>query len=161
MCWECDNKAGLDTYLNLVRGKIHDHGWYVQGVEGDGVHPPWAYTVGLTEHKRPELVVTGMPLDAAADLLNAEAAYQVMFDDPVAGQQLRLRDGPLVQGVPLTEPSAHLRMATALYGPAVSAVQLVHADPQGHWPWEPAYSGVPGGQPVLGSVHRKTKPGIR
>jgi hypothetical protein len=166
MCWECDNKAGSATYLNLVRRKIHDFGWYVQGIEGDGVHPPWAYTVGLTEHQRPELVVTGLPLDDAADLLNAEAAYQVLHDDPIAGRQLRLRDGPLAQAVEVAEPSAHLHTATALYGPEVTAVQLVHADPRGHWPWEPGYRsarGVRGGQPVLGvpPTHRKTKPGNR
>jgi hypothetical protein len=150
MCWQCDNKGGSAAYLELVRGKIHDYGWYVQGVEGDGVHPPWAYTVGLTEHSRPELVLTGMPLDRAADLLNAEAAYQIFFDDPVAGQKFRLRDGPLVEAVPVAEPTAHLNMAKALYGGAVSAVQLVHADKRGHWPWEPGYRGVRGGQPVLG-----------
>ncbi|WP_307830046.1 DUF4262 domain-containing protein [Lentzea nigeriaca] len=50
----------------------------------------------------------------------------------------------------MAEPSAHLKIATALYGSAVSAVQLVHADKRGHWPWEPGYRGVPGGQPVLG-----------
>jgi len=26
--------------------------WAVQGVERDGIHPPWAYTVGLTSHRR-------------------------------------------------------------------------------------------------------------
>lgn len=150
MCWECDNQGGSAAYLELVRGKIRDHGWFVQGVEGDRVHPPWAYTVGLTEHARPELVLTGMPLEAAADLLSAEAAYQIFFDDPVAGQRFRLRDGPLVEAVPVADPAAHLNTATALYGSAVSAVQLVHTDKRGHWPWEPGYRGMRGGQPVLG-----------
>ncbi|RAS64064.1 uncharacterized protein DUF4262 [Lentzea atacamensis] len=150
MCWKCDNKGSTAAYLELVRGKIHDYGWYVQGVEGDRVHPPWAYTVGLTEHSRPELVLTGMPLDPAADLLGAEAAYQLFFNDPIAGQRFRLRDGPLVEAVPVADPAAHLNTATALYGTTVSAVQLVHADERGHWPWEPGYRGVRGGQPVLG-----------
>ena len=30
------------------------------------------------------------------------------------------------------------------------ALRLVHADESGHWPWEPSYAGVLGGQPVLG-----------
>lgn len=55
-------------YLDLVRGKIHDYGWYVRGIQ----------------------------LRDAADLLNAEAAYQVFHNDPIAGQKFRLRDGPLV-----------------------------------------------------------------
>ncbi|GLZ30069.1 hypothetical protein Lesp02_22590 [Lentzea sp. NBRC 105346] len=148
MCIECDN-PGIDS-LALVRGIIHDYGWFVQGVEGD---PPWAYTVGLCEHDRPELVLTGMPLERAAALLNAEAAYRLHFQEPVAGQRFRLRDGPAVEVVSVARPWAHLHTAVGLYGPEVSAAQLVHADDRGHWPWEPGYRsvrGVRGGQPVLG-----------
>jgi len=31
------------------------------------------------------------------------------------------------------------------------ALQVVHADDRGHWPWETGYRGVRGGQPVLGT----------
>ena len=59
MCWECDHPgATRDDYLHYVGGVIAEHGWAVQGVERDRIHPPWAYTVGLTEHGEPELVVT-------------------------------------------------------------------------------------------------------
>src|SRR5690348_4883007 len=51
------------------------HGWAVQGVERDGRHPPWAYTVGLTPRRRPELVVTGMGLTRATQVLNGMAAH--------------------------------------------------------------------------------------
>jgi hypothetical protein len=37
-----------------------------------------------------------------------------------------------------------------LYGPSVRALQVVHADGRGHWPWDRGYRGVRGGQPVLG-----------
>ena len=145
MCIECDN-PGID-HLALVRGMIRDYGWFIQGVEDD---PPWAYTVGLTSRGRPELVLTGMRWKRAAGLLNAEAAYRVHFEDPVAGEQFRLRDGPLVEVVAVAEPSAHLHTAVELYGPVLAARQLVHADERGHWPWEVGYRGVRGGQPVLG-----------
>jgi hypothetical protein len=44
-------------------------------VERDGIHPPWAYTVGLTPHRRPELVITGMGLTRATQVLNGVAAH--------------------------------------------------------------------------------------
>ena len=71
MCWQCDNPGStrLD-YLDHIRELIACHGWAVQGVERERVRPPWAYTVGLTSHGKPELVVTGLPLSRATLLLN-------------------------------------------------------------------------------------------
>ena len=39
---------------------VEQYGWAIEFVEGDRVHPPWAYTVGLTLRGLPELVVTGV-----------------------------------------------------------------------------------------------------
>jgi len=49
MCWQCDHpdRTWLD-YLGHMRDLIACHGWAVQGVERDRIHPPWAYTVGLS-----------------------------------------------------------------------------------------------------------------
>ena len=57
MCWQCDHPGStrLD-YLEHLHELIACHGWAVQGVQRDRVHPPWAYTVGLTSNGRPELV---------------------------------------------------------------------------------------------------------
>jgi hypothetical protein len=52
------------------------------------------------------------------------------------------------------EPTAHLVIATEFYGPGIRALQLVHADDRGHWPWQVGYRGVRGGQPVLGARAR-------
>ena len=62
MCWQCDHPGStrLD-YLEHISELIDCYGWAVQGVQRDRIHPPWAYTVGLTLNGRPELVVTGMP----------------------------------------------------------------------------------------------------
>ncbi|HEX2291622.1 MAG TPA: DUF4262 domain-containing protein, partial [Pseudonocardiaceae bacterium] len=49
----------------------------IQGVECDRDHPPWAYTVGLTEYGVPELVATGLRLPRAAELLNGVAAHSL------------------------------------------------------------------------------------
>lgn len=158
MCWLCDHpEANRADYLDHMRDLIDSCGWAVQAVERYRVRPPWAYTVGLTAVGRPELVVTGMSATRAADLLNDVAAHLMHAEAPAHGDQIPLAGGPLVEIVELTEPTAHLFVAVELYGSGIRALQLVHADDRGHWPWDAGYRGVRGGQPVLGV--RAARPG--
>ena len=151
MCWQCDNPDRTEAdYLRLLRENILEHGWAVQGVEGAPPHPPWAYTVGLTEFGVPELVATGLELRPAARLLNDWAALSVEVRPPRPGEVIPLCGGGRIEAVPLTEPSAHLVFAVALYGPEIEATQLVHADECGRWPWSADFRDGRGGQPVLG-----------
>jgi Domain of unknown function (DUF4262) len=152
VCWICDHPGttGRD-YQAHMRRLINTFGWVVQGVERDGVHPPWAYTVGLTARRRPELVVTGMGLTRATKVLNGMAAHLVHADAPEPGTQAALLDGPLVEIVKVAVPWAHLNMAVEFYGRQIRGLQLVHADDRGHWPWDRWYRGVLGGQPILGT----------
>ncbi|MEV6827137.1 DUF4262 domain-containing protein [Amycolatopsis sp. NPDC051102] len=152
MCRLCDN-PDRPGYLERLREGVADRGWLVQGVEGAGPYPPWAYTIGLSGYDLPELVVTGLPVRPAAGLLNGVAAHVLHASPPSPGERIPLQDGPLVEVVPLTEPSAHLVFAAALYGPEIRALQLVHADTQGRFPWSPDYRDGRGGQPVLGVRH--------
>lgn len=152
MCWQCDHpEATFEDYMRQVRGVITRTGWAVQGIERSGVHPPWAYTIGLTEAGLPEFVATGMTLVRAAKLLNEVAGHAMHADAPEPGRRMQLRTGPLVEFVEVTEPSAHLLYAAHLYGTEFRALQVVHADYRGHWPWQPGYRGGGGGQPVLGA----------
>jgi hypothetical protein len=151
MCWQCDHPgATRDDYLDYMSGLIAQRGWAVQGVQRDRIHPPWAYTVGLTTYGEPELVVTGLAVRRAAALLNDVAEHVVHAAAPRPGEQIALRDGPLIEIVKVAVPSAHLITAAEMYGPRLRALQVVHADDRGHWPWETGYRGVRGGQPVLG-----------
>lgn len=151
MCWQCDHPDSTPAdYLAHMRELIDCHGWAVQGVERDRVRPPWAYTVGLTPAGRPELVVTGLPIGRATQLLNDVAAHVLHAAAPRPGEQVPLRDGPLIEIVEVAEPAAHLLLAAQFYGAGIRALQLVHADDRGHWPWEVGFRGVRGGQPVLG-----------
>jgi len=153
MCWQCEHpNAKWPDYLDHMRDLIRRIGWAVQAVERSGLHPPWAYTVGLTEAGCPELVATGLSATRAVELLN-DVAVHLKHSDAVLrpGEQIPLVGGPLIEIVELSEPSAHLFVATELYGQRIKAVQLVHADDRGRWPWEAGYRGVRGGQPVLGS----------
>ena len=76
MCWQCDHPgATWHDYLEHLRELLEEHCWIVQGVQRGRHRPPYAYTVGLVAHDRPELVVTGMPYDRAVDLLNSVAEH--------------------------------------------------------------------------------------
>ncbi|MDT7803783.1 MAG: hypothetical protein QOI78_7216 [Actinomycetota bacterium] len=152
MCQQCED-PDRSGYLGQLREGVADRGWLVQGVEGARPYPPWAYTVGLSGYGLPELVVTGLPLRAAANLLNDMASHSVHAAPPDPGERIPLRGGPRIEVVPLAEPSAHLVFAVALYGPEIRALQLVHADDQGRWPWSPDFRDGFGGQPVLGVRH--------
>src|ERR1700733_9347810 len=76
MCWQCDHpEATWQDYVEHLRGLLEQHRWIVQGVQRERHRPPYAYTVGLPRHQRPELVVTGLPYDKAVDLLNSVAEH--------------------------------------------------------------------------------------
>jgi len=152
MCWMCDHPGATDRdYHEHLREVIATFGWAVQGVERDGRHPPWAYTVGLTGYRKPELVVTGMGLTRAAEVLNGVAAHLVHAAAPEPGTQATLIDGPLIEVVRVDVPWAHLKLAVELYNNRIRALQLVHADKRGRWPWDSQYQGARGGQPILGT----------
>jgi hypothetical protein len=127
-------------------------------VQRDRIHPPWAYTVGLTAYDKPELVATGLPRRRAAALLNGVAGHMLHAAIPAPGEQVKLVDGPLIQVVEVAEPTAHLAIAVELFGPRIRALQLGHADDRGHWPWERGYRGVQGGQPALGELMSPRRP---
>ncbi len=151
MCWECDHPGSShQDYLDHMQGLIDRFGWAVTGVEGDRIHPPWAYTLGLTPHGKPELVVTGLALPRATWLLNAVAGYVLDTTVPRPGEEVLVEGGPLLEVVRVAEPAAHLAVAVDFYGPAIQALQLVYADDRGRWPWDAGVRGHRGGQPVLG-----------
>ncbi len=152
MCWICDHPGATENdYAEHMRRLIATYGWAVQGVERDGIHPPWAYTVGLTSHRRPELVITGMGLTRATGVLNGVASHLLHAAVPEPGTQAELLDGLLVEVVRVARPWAHLNMAVEFYGHRIRGLQLVHADRRGNWPWDKRYQGGQGGQPVLGT----------
>jgi len=98
----------------------------------------------------PELLVTGMRHRDSVHFLNDVAHHLVHHDAQalVAGDRHAWRGGPAAtEVVDVAEPTVHLVMAHALYGPVIRAVQLVYADDRGRWPWE---VGFRGNQSVLG-----------
>jgi hypothetical protein len=151
MCWVCDHpEATKDARLDYVRRLLAEHPWVVIGVDRDGCRPPYSYTAGLSEFGRPELLITGLSKDRAANVLTAVAEQVIESDTPAPGTRLRLpgrRPGEIVR---VAEPGVHLEVAAGLFPERLSALQLVYADARGHWPWDAAFRNGRGGQPVLG-----------
>jgi hypothetical protein len=145
MCRLCDHPdRTFDDYVAEVETMLADHGHLIQGILTDGSSPPWAYTVGLTGQGRPELIVTGLPHPVAAAVLNKAARMPAEATDPGARP---IMSGRTFECVTVVAPVPALTVAEAVYGPNVVAVQLVHADSLGVWPWDSDYAGD---QPLLG-----------
>ena len=157
-CWMCTHpEATPEDFRGFVREIIDRNGWMVQGVNGTRLHAPWAYTVGLTDHGLPELVVTGRRLASAGSILNGVADHTLREGQIRPGEVMHLGDLHL-EAVGLPHPEAHLFTAEAVYGPQLTAVQMVWMDDRGRLPWEAGHRGGRGGQPVLGP---RTSPPLR
>ena len=149
MCWLCDNPgASRRDYIRHLSRIVERNGWAVQGVERGRVQPPWAYTIGLTRHGLPELVVTGMRPTKAAELLNDVAEHCLHAAPPKPGEVVPMVGGPTFEVVKVAQPAGRMIVATEILNTKFTALQLVHADYRGTWPWETGYRGV---QPVLGA----------
>lgn len=150
MCWQCDHPdKTTDDYLDVLRRTIEDHRWAVQFVECD--KRPFAYTVGLHERGLPELLVTGMPAQTSAKLLNVTG--QGMVDDGMVlrpAEHIDCGGRFLLEVVEVEHPDVHLTFAIRVGGPDVHAYQLVWADDRGRWPWDRGWGHGRRRQPVLG-----------
>lgn len=151
MCWVCDHPESTKAArLAYVRGLLAEHPWVVIGVDRDGCRPPYSYTVGLTELDQPELLITGLSKDRAANVLMAAVQQVLGSVVPVAGARIRLPGRRAGEIVRVAEPSVHLGVAADLFGERLTALQLVYADVRGRWPWDKNFRDGRAGQPVLG-----------
>jgi hypothetical protein len=150
MCWQCDHpEATIEDYLDELRATIDDHGWAVQFVESE--KRPFAYTVGLHHRDLPELLITGLPPDTSARVLNS-IAHMVVDDGTVLAPAMHIdyQDRFLIDVVEVEHPDVHLKYAVRMFGPRVRALQLVWADERGRWPWDKGWGHGRWRQPVLG-----------
>jgi hypothetical protein len=132
--------ANRDTYDRDCLRIITERGWMIQGVfptENDpGVD--FAYTVGLTAAGLPELVISGLPHETAATLLN-DAARHSLTAEVKPGDVLN--DIASVPFKVAPAPRAEVNMARHLYGPdTVLALQLVWPDNEGFYPGDAGWS---------------------
>ena len=150
MCQLCDDPdQTMDDHLDRVRDIVRRNRFAVQVVERSRCCPELCYSIGLTPHGLPELVVSGAPPGDGAKLVDIWGSYVLDEKVVLAGEILRC--GPfLMQAVDVEHPQEHLLVASACFGEAVRGLQLVIADSHGRWPWDVGYRAGRPGQLVLG-----------
>ncbi|MEW5809164.1 MAG: DUF4262 domain-containing protein [Actinomycetota bacterium] len=91
------------------------------------------------------------PADVSCRVLNSPAHMIVDEGTLLApGMHINYQDRFLTEVVEVEHPDVHLRFAVDLFGPRISALQLVWADERGRWPWAPGWGHGRRRQPVLG-----------
>ncbi len=148
--------ADFDGLLRRHDEIIDRVGWAVTAVlpTPDDPGAPFAYTVGLTAHARPELIVAGLDPVIAQALLNdlagrvfdtaARFTHGQRIADLLVGYDTVIVDGP---GTEALHPGA----ALARYGAdRVRLQQIVWPDRHGRFPWDTGYEYPPDVQPLIG-----------
>lgn len=151
MCEFDPRCTGAEDLVSTAYEQITAGRWSVTGVFGDDTSSPVAYTTGLTEHRRPELLITGLEPDLACRILNRAAELALAdrrfldakFLDGVVRPPHRLAALPAVD-------TSELHVTRLLYGPDFLALQLIWPDEEGRFPWEPGYSFPLDAQPLSG-----------
>ncbi|MGV0837033.1 DUF4262 domain-containing protein [Mycolicibacterium thermoresistibile] len=100
--------------MDELRDTINDHGWAVQFVECE--KRPFAYTIGLHQFGQPELLITGLPAQPAARVLNS-IAHMIVDDGTVLAPAMHIdyQDRFLLEVVEVEHPDVHLRFAIDLW----------------------------------------------
>ena len=158
-CPDCAQEAvgqepGHLAYMNWVTTKVGEHGWAVSAINGDTA-PRWAYSVGMwLTCQSTELVVCGAPARNAAGLINAIGAR--IADGAEFGPDEVLEDlcpaRLTLRPVDLSwRTTSMFAVSDEFYGfVRPPYLQLVWADRNGRFPWEPRFQAAFDGlQPLL------------
>ncbi len=130
-----------DTELRVVREAIERAGVHLQFEPQPMALETCWYTVGLTGHGHPELILFGLPPDICRPVLHTVAGDVIAGRRTFAAGQSAddVLDGHRVRFVAVTEPDRHLPVAAQFYaatGAEVRALQLVWPDRHHRWPWQ-------------------------
>jgi hypothetical protein len=147
--------AGQAAHLSWVASTVGEYGWAVSGCRAEGRVPPWAYSIGMwLTCQGPELVLCGLPVEAAASIINAVGAR--LADGADLTPETVLDDvGPTPIGFRPVELSWRqtrlLAISDAFYGMVrVPYLQVVWSDPDGRFPWQRGFQrGLERRQPLL------------
>lgn len=163
MCEFDPRCTGSDDLIGRALTLIAQGSWAVTGVYGDETSAPVAYTSGLSELGRPELIVTGVDPEYAGPVLNEAAARVVLM--PGFGAGSTITDLRSTNGYPLTAidviDASPMRITALLFGDSFRAVQLVWPDRDHRLPWDRGYALTPDEQPLFGVVTATPSAGAR
>lgn len=148
MCDICRGiEAGMDpdaaraAYIDSLWTTINLYGMALTGAE-DG-DPPYMYTVGRHLKGQPELLVTGLDTQRMAIILNAASLREDLVPghrvpgliEANQGNDIRYEMGVLE----INPAAAEMFVASAMMGPAMTALQLTWPDPANRLPDEDGY----------------------
>jgi hypothetical protein len=131
-----------DAAIRAIAATIEQAGVYLQfEPQPTALETCW-YTVGLTGHGHPELILFGLPPDITRPALRALAAGVIAGRRGLAagGTAHDVLEGHPVTFVAVTEPDRHLPVAAQFYagtGRRLRALQIVWPDRYHRWPWQP------------------------
>jgi hypothetical protein len=135
MCDIC-NGMSMRQLKEKMRMNIARHGWHAALVEGGRDFPAFGYTVGLTELRHAEILITGRE-PREIYLMLAEMAHMVLGHGTRLLATLNVRlSSRRVYLAPMEEQKEVLLYAHKLYGRRLRAVQAVWADDSGQLPWQ-------------------------
>lgn len=135
MCDQCDDGA-VKLVLQGLRADIARYGWAAQYLAGDPGNAGFGYTVGFSELKHPEVLVSGRCPNETYSLLEDLAVMVVSHKHTLqAGMILNLYDRRVCL-VPIEHPGNVLLTAEAFYGTQMRAFQAVWTDDDGRFPWQ-------------------------
>ena len=155
---DLSTEAWLDQEDQHTAQTIRRHRTYIQyvGGESDRRRAPFAYTVGLFGLGHPELLVVGVDMRTAGNLLNDLRDRIVAGRDLVPGELLTFAGWThrvTVEHVP--NPGEIAFAANRFYErPAefsVPLLQLTYDDREGRFPWEDGYANPAWVQPRPGT----------
>ncbi len=171
MCAMCDGRS-IEDYVVGVEGLVDRYGWALQYVssqadvafEGSEIQadhlqdqddpedivPAFCYTVGLTAHGHPELILTGRSAGESASILNVLARRVLIGHTRFEAGGECSAGGFELSFVDVVQSEDWLLMAGRVYSrDQISAVQAVWRDSDGNLPWEGDFPSTIV-QPVLG-----------
>lgn len=140
--WERAELARIEQALRKGR-------WRTLCVEAEPGRPQFGYTIGLSNHGHPEVVVFGLVPAQARPLLDFVGSHVVRGLGLADGDAFEF-DSRQVSVFDLPNPQMVTLWAADRDPARISALQLVYADPDGIWPWEPGCSLPVGSQPLPG-----------
>jgi hypothetical protein len=116
------------------------------------VSEAFGYTVGLTEKKHPELLISGLWSDFTADFLNIFAHGVAAHGQIIKPGLLPLSAERDLYVLEVDHPACVMAHAYGLYRWRVRGLQLVWPDEEGKYPWAP--DAKPGHQVLFGEPPR-------
>jgi len=143
-------RSNLQAVIRKALENIEKFGWHITGVfpTADDASKGWfAYTTGATTRKLPEIVITGVPFETSAGLINEllksiESGKETLREDTpyteICNMPIYLRK------LTMAQVEGYMYMTGNFHqGKEYPVYQFVYPDPNGKFPWEDGYDFPP------------------